>query len=144
MRERMLHLRAPGRWDGVATIVGNREALETLRRAVDAALVTGSGGAALYTSDGEGYALAVALEDKMWEVQTAYAGETAPMRSLREVVPMYAVKNFSAALSKAMQMRDEFSLESSESYQDAGPQPPSGTLPWPPTELNLTGCGGVK
>lgn len=98
----MLHLRAPDRWDGVASIIGDRDALETLRRAVDAALATGAGGTTLFNSDGESYALAVALEDRMWNVQTAYAGEATPVRSLREVVPMHAVENFPAALCKAL------------------------------------------
>jgi hypothetical protein len=144
MSEQMLHLRAPGRWDGVATIVGDREALEALRRAVDAALATGSGGTALYSSDGEGYALAVALENEMCNVQTAYAGETAPVRALREVVPLYAVRHFTAALNKALLMRGAYSLESRHIAREASPQSRYGSAAWPPTGLNLNDCGGVK
>lgn len=106
--EHMLHLRSPGRWDDTAAIVGDRLALLALRRAVDMALSTGGGGAFLFSSDGEGYALAVALEENMWNVQTAYADEVAPVRSLREVVPLYAVANFAAALRVAIHERDRF------------------------------------
>lgn len=104
MSKDMLHIRNPGRWDNVAAIIGDRRALEALQRAVDTALATGSGGAFLFSSDGEGYALAVAMEDNMEVVETAYAGELKPARSLRERVPMYAVQNFGVALRKAVLM----------------------------------------
>lgn len=101
MSDYMLHLRSPMRSDDIAVIVGDRKGLERLRDAVDLAIVKGAGGALLYCSDGEGYALAVALEPDMSEVQTSYSGENSPLRSLRERVPMYAVRNFSAALHEA-------------------------------------------
>lgn len=105
MGPQILHLRSPGRADDVAAIVGNRAALEALQRAVDTALATGAGGAFVFSSDGEGYALAVALEPAMEAVCTAYAHEPAPVRSLRENVPLYAVGNFGVALAKALRLR---------------------------------------
>lgn len=102
MSKDMLHIRNPGRRDNVAAIIGDRRALEALQRAVDTALATGAGGAFLFSSDGEGYALAVAMEENMEVVQTAYANEAMPERSLRELVPMYAVQNFDVALRKAL------------------------------------------
>lgn len=105
MVQQILHLRSPGRADEVAAIVGNRAALEALQRAVDTALATGAGGAFVYSSDGEGYALAVALEPAMEQVHTAYAHEPEPVRSLRERVPLYAVGNFGVALAKALRLR---------------------------------------
>lgn len=106
MSKQALHLRSPGRNDEVAAIVGDRTALEALQRAVDTALATGAGGGFFFSSDGEGYALAVALEDDMETVHTAYAGELAPIRSLRERVPMYAVRNYGVALRKALLLRE--------------------------------------
>jgi nucleotide-binding universal stress UspA family protein len=106
MSKHMLHLRSPLRMDEVAAIVGDRAALEALQRAVDTALATGSGGGFFYSSDGEGYALAIALEDEMDNVHTTYQNEPAPVRSLRERVPMYAVRNYSVALHKAMMLRE--------------------------------------
>lgn len=105
MSKHMLHLRSPVRRDEVAAIVGDRAALEALQRAVDTALATGSGGGFFYSSDGEGYALAIALEEDMDNVHTAYLNEPAPVRSLRERVPMYEVSNYSVALHKALMLR---------------------------------------
>lgn len=107
MSKQMLHLRSPGRNDEVASIVGDRTAMEALQRAIDTALATGAGGAFVFSSDGEGYALAVALEGEMEDVETAYANEQTPQRSVRERVPMYAVRNFGVALRKALLMRDQ-------------------------------------
>lgn len=106
MSEQMLHIQSPGRWDGVACIVGDQSALLSLRDAVNAALATGSGGVYAYSSDGEGYLLAVALKTEMYDVQTAYAGEISPMRSLREILPMHALANFLIGYGKALDQRD--------------------------------------
>lgn len=102
MSERTLHLMSPTRHDNIAAVVGDRLALEELRKAVDMALVTGSGGAFLFGSDGEGFSLAVVLEKDMHSVYTSYAQELFPSRSLRELVPLRAVRNFSCALEKAL------------------------------------------
>lgn len=117
MSEQMLNLRGPGRWDGVACMVGNRDALEALRDAITTAIDTGAGGATFYCSDGEEYVLAIALEDEMDTVQCAYNGELAPQRSLREIVPMYAVRNFPPALRKA-QARFNASPSNSRCVED--------------------------
>jgi hypothetical protein len=134
--EQMLHLRSPDRWGNVAAIVGDRTALEALRRAVEAALRTGSGGAFLFSSDGEGYDLAVALEENMWNVQTAYANETAPVRSLREVIPIHAVLNFRPALCKAMRSREQFALPTVQGHEPAGPHPNYGAAVRCATDMN--------
>lgn len=101
MNDPTLHLMAQARVDNIAAIVGDRAGLEELQRAVNMALMTGSGGAFVFASDGEGYAIAVVLESQMQFVFTSYAGEAAPVRSLRELVPLQAVLNFQAALGKA-------------------------------------------
>lgn len=106
----MLHLRSPSRWGGVACIVGDHGALESLQRAINTALATGAGGAKFYSADGEAFVLAVALEDAMCDVQTAYDGESSPHRSLREITPMWEVKNFAPALRKAHALLHETSL----------------------------------
>lgn len=108
MSNHILHMMSPARWDTVAAIVGDRSALEGLRDALAMALETGAGGTYVYSSDGEGYALAIALESEMHSVHTAYAGEFKPKRSLREKVPMRAVANFSAAISEAIQQKHFF------------------------------------
>lgn len=105
MSAHILHLLGPARWDSVAAIVGDRPALEGLREALNTALDTGAGGTFVYSSDGEGYALAVALEEDMQAVHTAYIKEAAPVRSLREAVPMRAVSNFKAAIALAIEHR---------------------------------------
>lgn len=126
MSQQMLHLQSPGRWDNFAAIVGDRTALEALRSAVEAALSTGAGVAFLFSSDGEGYALAVAMEENMWDVQTAYAKKLAPSRSLREVVPMYVVENFESALHQAMRMREQFASDPAQTPQRTESQPQFG------------------
>lgn len=105
MSEHMLHILGPARWDSVAAIVGDRSALESLHLALTNALGKGAGGAYLYSSDGEGFALAVALEEDMYAVHTAYSGEAKPRRSVRERVPMRGVANFQAAVSEAIEQR---------------------------------------
>jgi hypothetical protein len=105
MSAHILHLMSPARWDSVGAIIGDRPALEGLRDALSSALDTGAGGTFVYSSDGEGYALAVALEDDMHAVHTAYAKEVAPVRSIRETIPMRAVRNFKTAISLAIEHR---------------------------------------
>ncbi|MBY0240636.1 MAG: hypothetical protein K2X55_15100 [Burkholderiaceae bacterium] len=105
MSAHILHLLSPTRWDSVGAIIGDRPALEGLRDALNSALETGAGGTFVYCSDGEGYALAVALENDMQAVHTAYAKETAPVRWVRETIPMRAVRNFKAAISQAIEHR---------------------------------------
>lgn len=125
MSKPMLHLRSPGREDEVASIIGDRSALEALQRAVDTALATGAGGGFFFSSDGEGFALAVALENEMENVHTSYSGEVAPVRSLRERVPMYAVRNYGVAMRKAQLLRKE-------------------TCPCPAHEPTATNLGNVR
>jgi hypothetical protein len=105
MSAHILHLLSPARWDSIGAIIGDRPALEGLRDALNSALETGAGGTFVYSSDGEGYALAVALENDMHAVHTAYAREVAPVRSIRESIPMRAVPNFKAAISLAIEQR---------------------------------------
>lgn len=99
--QNMLHILGPRRWDAVAAIVGDRAALEGLRRVLNEALETGSGGAVAATSDGEPYLLAVALQPDMQKVHTTYADEADPVRSLREQIPIRHVAGFIAACAKA-------------------------------------------
>jgi hypothetical protein len=117
---------SPARFDNVAAIIGDRLALQGLRTAVDMALASGAGGTFVFSSDGEGYSLAVALESNMNFVQTSYACEPCPVRSLREVVPLRAVKNFSTALNIAMQQAMEATapparVASAEKYGQSTP-----------------------
>ena len=106
MSELMLHIHSPSRWDGIAGIVGDSMALEALRDALVEAIATGSGGAYFYSSDGEGYALAIALQADMYPVHTAYAGELAPERSIRETLPLRQADHFYAGYSKALDQRE--------------------------------------
>jgi hypothetical protein len=142
--EHMLHLQSPDRWDDMAAIVGDRTALEALRNAVEAALCTGAGGAFLFSSDGEGYALAVALEENMWDVQTAYAGEMDPVRSLREVVPIREVENFQSALHHALRMRDQFSRAPGQDCRRTELQPLLPTAARPLAGQSGIGAGDGK
>lgn len=101
MSENIMHLIAGTRLNNTSMIVGDRAALEKLRFAIDDALRTGSGGASLYSSDGEPHGLAVIMERDMYPVYTAYAFEAAPARSRRETVPIDRLRNYSQALEKA-------------------------------------------
>lgn len=106
MSERMLHFMGPSRFDEIGAIVGDRVALLELRAAVDEAIATGAGGTFKFQSDGEPYALVVALEREMDHVHTAYAAERTRVRSLRETVPMRAVRQFNEGYRKALEFRD--------------------------------------
>ncbi|PIL38874.1 hypothetical protein CR103_15710 [Massilia psychrophila] len=97
----MLHMISPGRYDDVAAIVGDVEALLKLRNALDDAILTGTGGTFLFQSDGEGYSFAIVRVEDMYPVHTTYAGEINPVRSGRETVSLRGVPNFLQALCKA-------------------------------------------
>lgn len=102
MTARILHITGPSRSDGVASIVGDRTALQSLSSALEHALLGGAGGTFAYQSDGESYLIAVALEADMSQVCTAYTDDVAPQRSTRETVPMTMVAQYASALSKGL------------------------------------------
>ena len=106
MSERMLHFMGPSRWDEVGAIVGDRVALLELRAALDDAIATVAGGTLSFQSDGEPYALVVAMERDMGPVHTTYAAEKTRCRSLRETVPMRTVARFNEGYRKALAFRD--------------------------------------
>lgn len=59
-----LHLYAQAYWHGEAAVVGTRKGLESLRAAIDDALLNGaSASEEVYASDGEGYMVLVNLVD---------------------------------------------------------------------------------
>lgn len=122
MSERTLHIMSPERFDNVAAIVGDRTALRALHHALTMALCSGSGGAYVFSSDGEGFSIAVALEPDMECVHTSYAFEPDPLRSLRELVPLRAVKNFRPALGKALQDRQTLAEPFASSRDDCANQ----------------------
>lgn len=101
MSKCMLHMLAPSRYDDVAAIVGDIEALIKLRKALDDAIATGTGGTFLCQSDGEGYSFAIVRVEDMYPVHTTYAGEINPVRSGRETISLRGVPNFLQALRKA-------------------------------------------
>lgn len=101
MSEQMLHILGPSRHDDVAAIVGDLSALFALRDAVNDAIQSGTGGTFLAQSDGEGYALAIVRASDMGSVCTAYAGESTPVRSARETVPMRGLPHFIEAIRKS-------------------------------------------
>jgi hypothetical protein len=101
MSEHMLHILAPSRFDSIAAIVGDPTALRQLREAINDAIDSGTGGTYLIQSDGEGYSLAVVRANDMYPVCTTYAGDVAPVRSLRETVAMRALPRFLEAVQKS-------------------------------------------
>lgn len=101
MSQHILHIRAGSRLDNTSVIVGDWAALASLLAALEDALRSGSGGAALSASDGEPHLVAIVAEVNMDHVYTAYDGEHAPERSRRETVPIEQLKHFSEALIKA-------------------------------------------
>src|SRR5471032_1803266 len=103
MSEHMLHILAHSRREGNAAIVGDLCALHALRDAIDDAIRSGTGGAFLTQSDGEGYALAVLTTPDMQTVFTAYADEIAPVRSEREMVDPRNASRFMEAIEKSHQ-----------------------------------------
>lgn len=107
MSERMLHFMGPSRFDEIGAIVGDRVALLDLRAALEDAIATGAGGTFSFQSDGEPYALIVAMERDMSHVHTAYAAERTRVRSLRETIPMRSVAQFNEGYRKALAFRDD-------------------------------------
>lgn len=103
MSELMLHILGPSRSEDLAALVGDLAALYALRDAVDDAIHSGTGGAFLMQSDGEGYALAVVRASDMTHVCTNYTNEITPVRSERELVPLRAVHQMRKAICKAVQ-----------------------------------------
>lgn len=106
MSDYMLHLMSPARFDDVGAIVGDRQALQDLRDALNEALATGSGGSFVFHSDGEPYTLVIALVKDMANVQTAYAAEINPTRSARETIPIRSVPHFLDGYHKALMGRE--------------------------------------
>lgn len=105
MNEYMLHILAPSRQDGTEAIVGDLSALHELRDAIDEAIRSGTGGAFVTQSDGEGYALGVVRMPDMLTLFTAYADEVAPERSEREMVDPRSSPRFMEALQKSYPAR---------------------------------------
>lgn len=68
----LLHVIAQQHYHMPAFIVGNRLALENLRAAINAALATGAGHAAVFANDGEGYGLHVAFRINLDDVPYGY------------------------------------------------------------------------
>lgn len=101
MSQEMLHIVAETRMNNTSVIVGDRDALDSLRHAIDDALATGSGGASAFSSDGECHNVAIVLEDDMYPVFTSYAFELAPERSRRETIAIDQLQNYSTAVGKA-------------------------------------------
>ena len=101
MSDYMLHIVGATRMSNCSAIVGDRDALHSLRAALDDALRTGSGGAPLHSSDGEPHAVAAVLAEDMYQVYTTYADERNPSRSKRETIPIARLFNYRAAVSKA-------------------------------------------
>lgn len=66
---KLLHVYGQGVWHDDVYIVGNRESLEDLRAAIDAALDKGEGSSKAFTSDGEGFSIGVFLEDAEWQTE---------------------------------------------------------------------------
>ena len=84
----MLHLVGPARDGSTAMIAGDIAALMRMRAAIEAAIKTGTGSAQLFCSDGEPYDLMIIASSSMHNVYTAYAGETGPVRSRRELLSL--------------------------------------------------------
>lgn len=70
-----LHVHPQATWHGSAEIVGNAAALETLHRAIAAALSCGNAKAEVHAADGEGYSLSVRL---LPDRTSAWEGESSP------------------------------------------------------------------
>lgn len=63
MKDPFLHIYAQPFWHQEAFIVGNREALEYLRDAINSALAEEAGSADAFAADGEGYEIKVYKEE---------------------------------------------------------------------------------
>jgi hypothetical protein len=74
-----LHVYAQTTWHDDAFVVGNRQGLEALRAAIDAALSGGAGQAQPFVNDGEGFDAHVLLasEEDMAKLAVPYTGDDA-------------------------------------------------------------------
>ena len=87
----MLHIVGATRMSNCSAVVGDRDALQCLQATLDDALRTGSGGAPLYSSDGEPHA----------------------------VVPIAKLANYPAAIAKANEVLPALSIGSNSGLSDA-------------------------
>lgn len=101
MSENVLHIFAPTRFDTVGALVGDHTALTRLRDAIIDAIESGTGGAYMLQSDGEGYSLAVLRANDMWRVCSPQPGEIATTRATRQTIGMRALPRFLEAIQKA-------------------------------------------
>jgi hypothetical protein len=63
---KVLQVYGQGAWHDDVYIVGNREALEALRDAINTAIDTGQGETACFVSDGEGFTTAILRDDTVF------------------------------------------------------------------------------
>ena len=121
MSQKMLHIVAETRMGNTSVLVGDRAALNSLRHAIEDALATGSGGASVFSSDGEFHKVAIVLENDMYPVFTTYAFELAPERSRRETIAVDQLQNYSTAVEKAaaqaLAVRPQQSYTSAQSVE---------------------------
>lgn len=101
MSDNMLHIFAPTRFDNVGAIVGDQMALLHLRNAISDAIDSGTGGAYLTQSDGEGYSLAVLLAGDMSRVCPTSTAEMPTRRAARQTIGMRALPRFLEAIQKS-------------------------------------------
>jgi hypothetical protein len=77
---RTLHVYGPAHWHDEAHLVGNRAALEDLKRALEEALASGDDVSLAYAADGEGFGCTVILveDDTQWQqIRRPYHGDLA-------------------------------------------------------------------
>lgn len=101
MSEKMLHIFAPTRFDRVGAIVGDTAALQRLRDAITDAIHSGTGGAYLTQSDGDGYSLAIVEAEDMTRVCVTHSSEAATRHTTRQTVGMRALPRFLEAIQKS-------------------------------------------
>lgn len=64
--DELLHIYGQDYWHCPVLIVGQKNALEKLRDAIDQALQEGHGTCTVYVNDGEGYDVHVVMENSNW------------------------------------------------------------------------------
>lgn len=102
-RVRLLHIYPQGQWHDDVKVVGNRNALQVMRDAIDAALRDGNAKTSAMVSDGECFSLIVEVEDHEWQHpawttrQTPYADPIANGRP----DPTFRVMELEQLLRKA-------------------------------------------
>ena len=64
---KLLHIYGQEIWHDPVHIVGNREALEDLKKAIEKALDRGRGETDTFCNNGEGYTIVVILDDSDWQ-----------------------------------------------------------------------------